>query len=243
MSRSSEVGGVGAALVAVALVTACGQADTPAREPVAAPAAVTPGRDAAAPATVAAVIDAGAAPVVAVAPVDAAAGPPPDAAPAIETWPFTAWNRAAVFTFNHVDYGPGIPLRVYDAEHGWSPNVVSHEDIVDHRVADEAVALVALTRGELEVSKCAFPRHAIVFYAGDTPVGSVNVCFSCGDILVWPDFEPGPDWNDDSKAGVRRRDKLMKQKLSGYKQAFPRWEKLFRDTLGLPLEPPPGVEH
>ena len=36
---------------------------------------------------------------------------------------------------------------------------------------------------------------------------------------------------------------LMKQKLSGYKQAFPRWEKLFRDTLGLPLEPPPGVEH
>ena len=37
----------------------------------------------------------------------------------IATWPFTAWDRAEVVTYNHVPYGPGVALRAYDAAHGF----------------------------------------------------------------------------------------------------------------------------
>jgi len=177
--------------------------------------------------------------VVAPSPPDAAPGPPPDAAPAIATWPFTAWDRAEAFTYNHVDYGPGIPLMVYDESTGWSPNLVDRIAI-SQDVAERAVAYTIATRGEIEVSKCPFPRHAIVFYAGDTPVGSVNVCFSCGDVLVWPEFEPRLDDDPDadySKAEQKKIDKRDQQKFAAYEKTYPKWEALFRDDLGWSIDP------
>ena len=41
----------------------------------------------------------------------------------------------------------------------------------------------------MRISKCPFPRHGIVFFDGDNnPVASANICFQCGDILVWPPY-------------------------------------------------------
>jgi hypothetical protein len=65
----------------------------------------------------------------------------------------------------------------------------------------------------------------VVFYAGERPVGTANVCFSCGDILVWPRFRPGKQ-----PVGERKQ-------LAGYKQVFPRWQRFFADEVGFPLEP------
>lgn len=156
----------------------------------------------------------------------------------IEGWPFHAWDRAEAITYNQVPYGPGIPLRVYDAGHGWSPNIRERTPISAAQ-AERAVAWVKTTRGEVEVSKCAFPRHAVVLYAGETPVGSANVCFECGDILVWPDFEPRDDDDDDaSPAAARKRERAYAKKLAAYKKVFPQWERLFRDELGFSLAPP-----
>ncbi len=76
------------------------------------------------------------------------------------------------------------------------------------------------------VSKCAYPRHAIVLLSGTTPVASVNVCFECGDILVWPPYSQDPAWRD-NKAGMYP--KLMKV----YDRTFSRWTRLFGDRLGL----------
>ncbi|MFZ6178021.1 hypothetical protein [Nannocystis pusilla] len=146
-----------------------------------------------------------------------------------KTWPFVAWDRAEAFTFNHVAYGPGIPLRVYDATSGWSPEIVERTTISAAQ-AGSAVERVVATRGTLEVSKCAFPRHAVVLYAGDTPVGSVNVCFECGDILVWPEFEP--------PASGPTAERRLRQQMKAYKRVFPEWERFFRDDLGFPLTPP-----
>lgn len=146
-----------------------------------------------------------------------------------KTWPFVAWDRAEAFTFNHVAYGPGIPLRVYDATSGWSPAIVDRTPISAAQ-AGSAVERVVATRGTLEVSKCAFPRHAVVLFAGDTPVGSVNVCFECGDILVWPDFEP--------PASGPTAERRLRQQMKAYKRVFPEWERFFRDDLGFPLTPP-----
>lgn len=133
---------------------------------------------------------------------------------AIATWPFIAWDRAEAITFNNVAYGPGIPLRVYDADHGWSPKIVDRKPISQEQAA-RAVGWVIATGGELEVSKCAFPRHAVVLYAGEAPVGTANVCFECGDILVWPHLDAPPDhgnWTDKAEKQWNRR---LKKKLSG----------------------------
>lgn len=184
---------------------------------------------------------AGPAPLAVSPPDDAPAVPTSDApasagheAPAkppqkIATWPFTAWDRAEAIAFNHVAYGPGIALRAYDEAHGWSPKIALRRPISGQQGARAAEWVIA-TRGEIEVSKCAFPRHAVVFYAGDTPVGSVNVCFECGDILVWPEFEPAP-------GSQKQQERRTRQQLAAYKQVFPRWERLFRDELGFSLAP------
>jgi hypothetical protein len=173
-------------------------------------------------------------------PVVAAAGPAvaPPAAPLepIATWPFHRWDRAEAIRFNHVPYGPGIPLRAYDAANGWSPKIRGRTPISQEQAA-QAVKWTIATGGEVEVSSCPFPRHAIVFLSGETPVGSVNVCFDCGDILVWPDIDRAPDQNIASDAELRRYEQRYKKKLAAYKKIFPRWEKLFRDELGWKLHP------
>lgn len=171
---------------------------------------------------------------VAVTPVEAPAPPAPDppARPLrkLATWPFTAWDRAEALTFNHVAYGPGVPLRAYDEVHGWSPKIVERRPISAEQGA-RAAGWVIATRGAVEVSKCAFPRHAVVFYAGDTPVGTANICFECGDILVWPDLESVTD--------PQRRARGYRRQLAAYKQVFPKWEQFFRDELGFSLTPVP----
>ncbi len=158
-------------------------------------------------------------------------------AKAIPTWPFTAWDRAEAITFNHVAYGPGIPLRVYDADHGWSPKIVDRKPISQEQAA-RAVGWVIATGGELEVSKCAFPRHAVVLYAGEAPVGTANVCFECGDILVWPHLDAPPDHDNWTDKAEKQWNRKLKKKLSGYKKVFPEWERFFRDELGFSLTPP-----
>jgi hypothetical protein len=168
------------------------------------------------------------------------AAPPDPPLVKSKTWPFVVWDHAEAFAFNHVEYGPDIPLRVYDEANGWSKNIVEHKPI-DQALAKHALELVLATRGEIEVSKCPFPRHAIVFYAGSRPVGTVNVCFTCGDILVWPDVQPPYDWS--TAAGERRAMRDMKKRMPLYDKVFPQWEKLFRDDVGYPLTRPPGIEH
>ncbi len=209
------------------LVVGCGK-DARSRDPAAGGergVATAPAPADAAPVAVVAA-DAAVAAVVA----DAApAGPPPDAAPAIATWPFTAWDRAEAITFNHVEYGPRIPLYVYTAEQGWSPKLVERYPLTVEQ-GQRAVGWTIETRGEMEVSKCPFPRHAVVLYAGQTPVASINVCFSCGDILVWPPYEALPE---DGK----KLEKLYARKMKAYDVVFPRWEAFFRDEVGVPLEP------
>lgn len=172
----------------------------------------------------------------------ALAMPPVDAQAAAavkpgKAWPFHKWDRAEAFTFNHTPFGPGVPLRVYDAARGWSEKIVERRPLTAAQ-AERAVGWVRETGGDVGVSKCPFPRHAVVLYAGDVPVGTINVCFECGDILVWPALDPPVDVDDPSPAAQRRRDHAYKKKLAAYDRVFPRWQRLFRDEVGFPLKPP-----
>lgn len=138
-----------------------------------------------------------------------------------KTWPFHAWDRAEAFTFNRFAMRPGAPFRVYD-DNGWSKHIVDKKPL-DAAQSKQALDLVLAGKSELEMTKCPFPRHAVVFFDHDVPVASVNVCFECGDILLWP------RWGKPEEADYARKQKL-------FDHVFPKWKTFFRDSVGYPID-------
>lgn len=166
----------------------------------------------------------------------------PEAERASTPWPFVAWDRAEAFHYNQLDYGPGIPLLVYGPGSGWSPHIADRAPMTADQ-AERAVAYTIETRGEIVTSSCPFPRHAVVLYAGDAPVASVNVCFTCDDVLVWPEYEPELDWeryDDYSEAELAAFEKQQEAKETALETVLPKWRALFGDELGWSVEPWPN---
>jgi hypothetical protein len=177
-------------------------------------------------------------PAVAVVPADAAIdAPPAPPAPVARTekqWPFHRWDHAEAVLFNQFQERMA-PLFAYD-EHGWNPSVVERKPL-DQTLAKEAFALVVETEGEHEVSKCPFPRHGVVFFDGEVPVASINVCFQCGDILAWPLWDPEPDYDHLTPKQERALDRRYAWKNKRYATAFPKWKTFFHDKIGFEVDP------
>lgn len=153
-----------------------------------------------------------------------------------KVWPFHPWNRAESVRFNEFPMRPKIPLYAYDGN-GLSPHIVEKIPI-SVPLAGWAVALLLRTRGAVAVSKCPFPRHAVILYDGEVAVASINVCFSCGDILVWPrwDAVPEPDWDHMTPQRQRAYDAAAKTAMAAYEQTFPLWQSYFRDQIGFAID-------
>ena len=102
-----------------------------------------------------------------------------------ENWPAQDWVSAKAYTFNFQNEGR-VKLRVYDGE--WN-KTIRQTIPLSKEAAEAALELTHRTAGAVHASKCPLPRHAVVFFneLGD-PVASVNVCFSCSDIMVWPNY-------------------------------------------------------
>lgn len=224
---------VRAALALVLALVGCASGTpTPTPSPIPpAPAASSPVDAAAAAITPA---DAGAPPAP-IAVADAAAPEPP---PLVErkgkVWPFHAWDRAVAVTFNDFPMRPRTQLRAYD-EHGWSPHVTEKKPI-DAATAKKAVELVMATNGDVLVSKCPFPRHAVVLYEGEVAVASINVCFECGDILLWPRWEPEPDWDKLGDREMKAIEEKRARQMKLYDKTFPRWKAFFRGDVGFAVD-------
>lgn len=150
-----------------------------------------------------------------------------------KVWPFHEYASAEAVVFNQYGMRPGVPLVAYNDKIGWHPQITKRQKITAAQMK-VAVDLVKDTKGGVEVSKCPFPRHAIVLFDADnTPVASINVCFQCGDILVWPDWT-GVEPNWEKMTEKQQKEMMMKAEaqMALYKVAFPKWKKLFRDDLG-----------
>lgn len=173
--------------------------------------------------------------LVALAPLSSQAEPVPPAplptasVPA-RSWPGTAWVRATAYSYAWQAYGPtSESLHIYEPPRGLHSKLRSEHPMTLTQ-AKQALALVRATEGAVDISKCAFPRHGVVFYdAAGKAVGSVSVCFECGDILVWPDTQ-GPSRKKAGRDGVYR-DAFLKR----YDAAMARWQALF---TALPDMPP-----
>ena len=105
-----------------------------------------------------------------------------------KTWPPQEWTHAKAYTFNFVRYGPGNSNYIYK-EDTWNKNTPVPFSI-NKEQAEYALKLVHQTAGDVETTKCTFPRHGIVYFnAQDEPIASINYCFSCEAVLVWPPYQ------------------------------------------------------
>ena len=88
--------------------------------------------------------------------------------------------------------------------------------------------MVKGVKGEVLVSKCAFPRHGVVFFdKKDNPIASVSICFECGDILVWPEWDqrPAASLNKYGRAFMKKYDRTMA-----------RWKTFFEALEDMPTD-------
>ncbi len=150
-------------------------------------------------------------------------------------WPFAAWSYAKAYTFNFFA-DSNTQLQVVTADKVWSPYIRS-EQLVSEAQARSAAKLVQSINGTFENSKCIFPRHAIVYFdARDEPIASVDVCFECDGILVWPDYK--------TKDENAYADPAF---MTAYEGALTQFKTLFGQELVLPLsytadpQPPPRL--
>src|SRR5688572_26452435 len=116
-------------------------------------------------------------------------------------WPAQAWDRAEAVRFN---YAPSdeLQLEAY-GDDGWNPTIEEREPI-SREQAELAIARVIALGGSV-LPMCIVPRHAIVLYRGETPVASINVCFSCNGLRVWPELRP-PYRQDFDQMGTLERE-------------------------------------
>jgi hypothetical protein len=154
----------------------------------------------------------------------AAATEPGPLVPA-KTWPFVEWDRAVAATYNLHVAGPSGSILAYSEKQGLSAAIKNARDISAEQ-AGKALALLEKTHGEMMVSRCAYPRHAVILYAGDRPVASINVCFECGDILIDPPYDRDP-------AAEQRKREMMGKLMKVYDRTFPQWKSFFETDLGL----------
>lgn len=151
-----------------------------------------------------------------------------------KSWPFHAWTRAEAVLFNQFPMRYPAQLRAYE-ENGWSADVAERKPL-DDGMAKKAVEIVKAHEGDVAVSKCPFPRHAVVLFDGDVPVASINVCFTCGDIMLWPRWAPAPDWEKMTDAQRKTHWAREEKHLKRYEGVFPRWKTYFRDEIGWPID-------
>lgn len=152
---------------------------------------------------------------------------PPSPRPALKrpekgVFPFAAWSYAQAYTFNFFEIRPA-PLRIVESDGSWSPHIHS-QALINDEGALKAAQLVAATRGTVELTKCTFPRHAIVYFdTEDKPVASLNVCFDCEAVLANPDYPKPANFNH---ARVSAK----------FEKTLPLWRRLFERDLALPID-------
>ena len=146
-------------------------------------------------------------------------------------WPYTEWTSAKAYAFNHKKFGPKAELFVY-RDGIWNESIV-YETALSPLQIEKSLELNHRLGGTLIVSKCAFPRHAVVlFNEQEQPVASINVCFSCGDILIWPKYHTDPSW-EDARYSAQTEDGVPLI-YSAHEEILPIWEELLIQEVSLP---------
>ena len=157
-----------------------------------------------------------------------------------QDWPPQKWSHAKAYTFNFVPFGPGQKSYIYRAD-TWNGKIQKTYPITEEQ-AEYAVHLIHQTAGNVETSKCTFPRHGIVYFdENDTPIASINYCFSCGGVLVWPpyfeDMEEEYKKYDIQGKKVEGKEYIDPLVIQIYEELTPSYEQLFLNVLNMSRYP------
>lgn len=145
-------------------------------------------------------------------------------------WPYTTWKTAKAYTFNHKEFGPHAELYAF-REGTWNTSIIQEKPLQTQHV-EQALEMNHRLGGTVIVSKCAFPRHAVVLFdAQEKPIASINICFSCGDILVWPPYSTDSTWEETRYA--QRTEDGMPLIYAAQEELLPLWEHLLIQDVGL----------
>ena len=120
---------------------------------------------------------------------------------------------------NWAPYGPDSEMRAYD-DTGWTQRL-AYRAPLDAAIAQRSVAMAVKEGGEILTTKCPIPRHAIVLFEGETAVASINVDFTCENVLLWP------------KPASTASDTQMAPKLAA--EFLPHWRDIFEGQLRFPM--------
>ena len=150
--------------------------------------------------------------------------------------PYHAYDRAEAITFNQFSEmaSPrGTLLEVY-SQLGWSPHISERKPITG-ALTNKALDIVS-TLGSWELTKCTFPRHAIVLYENDIPIASINVCFECGGILTWPQA-PNPALHQLGPNATFAQELAEEHRVNAiFGKLLKRWESFFHDDVGFEVK-------
>jgi hypothetical protein len=149
-------------------------------------------------------------------------------------WPPSQWTSAKAYTLNFSKDDRRGPRYVW-SDQGWADTISDSTDLTATQ-ANIALELIHRTGGGLIATKCPMvTRHAIVFFNADNqPVGSMNICFSCGDTATWPNYYIIPEDNHS------RMSFMMAGDIDLPSDIILKWEHFF-ESLGMPKwEPNPS---
>ena len=144
-------------------------------------------------------------------------------------WSQLEYATAKAYTYNFEEAGPNAKGLYAYGPHGRyrEPSIGMHPNIRNSRPltpaeAQQALSLTQQTEGAARVSKCAFPRHAVVFFdTKGAPIASVNICFECGDILVYPEWDAQA--SEDKQAHRDDYTKRYDAAMDGWRSFFERF--------------------
>lgn len=99
------------------------------------------------------------------------------AAPEKNDSPFPKSDRAVAYSFNL----EGEALRSIVVDGQLNKTVTKKNSVVlNAKQLQELAGHVTGKHPEVPSADCYFPRHAVVFFKGEKPIGYVEVCFECG---------------------------------------------------------------
>lgn len=159
--------------------------------------------------------------------------PPAGLARTGSRWPYHAWTRAEAVTLNgDVHHGVGKNGRIpdyYAVREGAVAVSLGERKPITEEQAKEAIAYAAKANFSVFLSQCFDPRHAVVFFDGDVPVASINVCFECEGVQAWPKPE--------DVAPTKAKPMSPARAEAAWRATVPKWEAYFRG-IGFVVKPP-----
>ncbi|MCP4443234.1 MAG: hypothetical protein GY810_30390 [Aureispira sp.] len=154
--------------------------------------------------------------------------------PETENWPYKAYKYAKIYGYN-IGKPKDLPrkdgrmqMAIVNKEGVFNPNIKYTEGI-SIELAEKVQKHVEKMEGTRILSKCFFPRHAIVLFdVNDDVVARVEVCFTCEDVRVVPDVNIPDDEKSSPYIGENFK---LNPTIKG---AFKFFEKTFKQA-GMPI--------